>query len=231
MMDNHKGALELRGEAENGEEAIVKVNDLQPDLLFLDIQLPDMNGFELLRKIKHQPTIIFTTAYEEYAIKAFDELAIDYLLKPIREERFNQSIEKLSYLGKLNTPYNTNLEILAEALQKKKVPTAFPVKLGDKIILLPFDSISYFEADDKYVRIFTVDAVKYLTDLPLNKLIETLPPEFVRIQKSFIINKNKIKELNKFFNGRFIFVMNDKAASKIKSGLTFHDGIKAEFGL
>ncbi len=87
------------------------------------------------------------------------------------------------------------------------------------------------EADDKYVKIFTDGGVKYLTDIPLNKLVDKFPSEFIRIQKSHIINKTKIKELHKHFNGRFIFIMSDKTSSRIQSGNTYYDFIKEEFGL
>ncbi|MDQ3683068.1 MAG: LytTR family DNA-binding domain-containing protein [Bacteroidota bacterium] len=120
---------------------------------------------------------------------------------------------------------------LIEKIHVKKTWTAFPVKIGEKIILIPFETIAYLEADDKYVKIFTDTGVKYLTDIPLNKLVDKFPPEFIRIHKSYIINKTKIKELHKHFNGRFIFIMKDKAFSRIQSGNTYYDFIKIEFGL
>ncbi|HVG40714.1 MAG TPA: LytTR family DNA-binding domain-containing protein, partial [Chitinophagaceae bacterium] len=215
-----------------GIEAIEKINTVKPELLFLDIQLQDMDGFEILKKTDHKPLVIFTTAYDQYAIKAFDEFAIDYLLKPIREERFKQSITKLELLTDQNSNYtNETLEKLIQSLQPKKTATAFPVKMGERIILLSYDNITYFEADDKYVRVFVTDGTNYLTDLPLNKLIETLPAQFLRIQKSYILNKLKIKELNKYFNGRYIFTLQDKKGTQLKSGLTYYDTIKAEFGI
>lgn len=94
-----------------------------------------------------------------------------------------------------------------------------------------YDNISHFEADDKYVALFTVDGKKYLTDHTLNGLQQKLPSNFIRIQKSYIINKNKIQEIHKHFNGRFIIIMADKAQSRITSGLTFYEAIKEELGL
>jgi two-component system LytT family response regulator len=231
MMEDYKDSLHLAGEADNGAIAIQMINDIKPDLLFLDIYLQDMTGFEVLQNIRCQPSIIFTTAYDQYAIKAFEEMAIDYLLKPIREERFKASILKLQTLGNRSAKYELeSLNKLIEKIHVKKTWTAFPVKIGEKIILIPFETIAYLEADDKYVKIFTDTGVKYLTDIPLNKLVDKFPPEFIRIQKSYIINKTKIKELHKHFNGRFIFIMNDKAFSRIQSGNTYYDFIKTEFG-
>jgi len=231
MMEEYKDFLHLAGEADNGASAIQMINDRKPDLIFLDIHLQDMNGFDVLQNIQCPPSIIFTTAYDQYAIKAFEEMAIDYLLKPIREERFQASILKLQTLGNRSAKYDLeSLNKLVEKIHVKKTQTAFPVKIGEKIILIPFETIAYLEADDKYVKIFTDAGVKYLTDIPLNKLVEKFPLEFIRIQKSFIINKTRIKELHKHFNGRFIFIMNDKTFSRIQSGNTYYDFIRSEFG-
>src|SRR4029077_13488192 len=95
-------------EAANGREALEKIESLQPDLVFLDIQMPDLTGFEVIEKLNHKPAIIFTTAYEQYAIKAFETFSIDYLLKPIKEERLEQSIEKLKRFGRLNQSIDVN---------------------------------------------------------------------------------------------------------------------------
>jgi two-component system LytT family response regulator len=232
MIDKYPGMLQNIGEASSGAEAIQLINTKKPDLVFLDIQLQDMTGFDVLQKISHQPDIIFATAYETYAIKAFETLAVDYLLKPVREERFAQSMEKLKRLGKINTNFElTNLKDLIDSFREKKTPAAFPVKIGDKIILLSFADIAYMSADDKYVNIFNGEGQKYLTDIPLNKMGERLPAEFIRIQKSYIVNKNKIKEMHKHFNGRFIFILNDKPHTRLSSGLTYYDSIRSEFGL
>ena len=232
IMEEYKDFLHLSGEADSGTEAIQMINESKPDLLFLDIHLQDMTGFEILQNITYQPSIIFKTAYDQYAIKAFEEMAIDYLLKPISEERFKASILKLQTLGNRSVKYELeSLNKLIQKIQVNKTSTAFPVKIGEKIILIPFETIAYLEADDKYVKIFTDGGVKYLTDIPLNKLVDKFPPEFIRIQKSYIVNKTKIKELHKHFNGRFIFIMSDKTSSRIKSGNTYYDFIKEEFGL
>ena len=103
LLQDHANVVQVIAEAGNGGEAIQKIEELCPDLIFLDIQMPDLTGFEVLEKLNCKPTIIFTTAYEQYAIKAFESFSIDYLLKPIKEERLNQSIEKLKVLGRLNT--------------------------------------------------------------------------------------------------------------------------------
>ncbi|HSU29465.1 MAG TPA: LytTR family DNA-binding domain-containing protein, partial [Chitinophagaceae bacterium] len=205
---------------------------LKPDLIFLDIQMPDLTGFEVIERLSSRPNIIFTTAYEQYAIKAFETFSIDYLLKPIKEERLQHSIEKLKQFGKLNQAIE--LDSLQEIIRQFRAPqkaTALPIRTGDRIILLRFENISYLEAQDKYVYIHTVEGQRHLTDQTLSAMAEKLPSQFFRVQKSFIINKERIREMHRHFNGRYLFVMEDKAGTRITSGRTYHDEIKEAFGL
>jgi two-component system, LytTR family, response regulator len=232
LLQEHSQVVEIVGEAGNGREALAAIESLKPDLIFLDIQMPDLNGFELIEQLSYHPNIIFTTAYEQYAIKAFDTFSIDYLLKPIKEERLHQSIGKLKQFGRLNQ--GLDMPGLQDIIRQFKVPhkaTALPIKTGDRITLLRFENIIYLEAQDKYVYIFNSDNQKFLTDQSLTALEEKLPSQFFRIQKSYIINKEKIKELHRHFNGRYLFIMDDKPATRLTSGRTFYDLIKTEFGL
>jgi len=232
LLEEHADVVEVIAEAGSGGEAVRKIEELRPDLIFLDIQMPDLTGFEVIEQLSTKPTVIFTTAFEQYAIKAFETFSIDYLLKPIKQERLKQSIEKLRLLGRLNT--SINLASLQEVIKQIQAPpktTALTIRTGDRIILLRFDNISYFEAEDKYVLVFTIDGQKYLTDQSLSTLSEKLPSQFYRIQKSFIINKDKVKEMHRHFNGRYLFIMEDKPATRLTSGRTYHDEIKAQFGL
>lgn len=232
LLLEHADTVEVIDEAGNGREAIKKIEELKPDLIFLDIQMPDLTGFEVIEQLTHKPNIIFTTAYEQYAIKAFDTFSIDYLLKPIKEERLQQSISKLKQFGRLNQSFDVSgLQEIIRQIQAPQKTTTLPVKTGDRIILLKYENIAYFEAQDKYVFIFTTEGQKHLTDQSLTLLSEKLPPQFYRIQKSFIINKDKIKEMHRHFNGRFLFVMDDKSNTRLTSGRTYHDGIRSEFGL
>jgi two-component system LytT family response regulator len=224
--------INVIGEAGNGREAIEKIESLKPDLIFLDIQMPDLSGFEVLAQLSHKPNIIFTTAYEQYAIKAFENFSIDYLLKPIKEERLHQSIDKLKEFGRLNPAISVSG--LQEIIQQLKTPqkaTALPIKTGDRITLLRYENICYLQAEDKYVFVFTSDGQKFLTDQSLTALLDKLPAQFYRIQKSYIINKDKIREMHRHFHGRYIFVMDDKAGNRLTSGRTYHDLIRLEFGL
>jgi two-component system, LytTR family, response regulator len=232
LLQEHQELVQIVGEAGTGEEAIRQVQALQPDLIFLDIQMPDLTGFEVIEKLSHKPNIIFTTAYEQYAMKAFETFSIDYLLKPIKEERLAQSMEKLKRFGKLNTTIDVaGLREMIRQIQAPKQATALSIRTGDRIVLLRYEQIVFLESQDKYVYIYTMDGQKHLTDQTLSALEEKLPEQFFRVQKSFLINKDRIKEMHRHFNGRYLFVMDDKAASRITSGRTYYEEIKAEFGL
>jgi len=232
LLQEYSDIVTVVAEAGTGGEAIQKIEELNPDLIFLDIQMPDLTGFEVIERLSRKPNIIFTTAYEQYAIKAFETFSIDYLLKPIKEERLKQSMEKLKQFGRLNP--SINVEGLQEIIRQFQAPaktTALTIKTGDRIILLRFENISHLEAEDKYVFVYTTDGQKYLTDQSLSALSEKLPPQFYRIQKSYIINKDRIREMHRHFNGRFLFIMEDKAGTRLTSGRTYHEEIKTEFGL
>jgi len=232
LLQEHDNVVEVIAEASTGKEAIEKIESLDPDLIFLDIQMPDLTGFEVIEQLKKKPNIIFTTAYEQYAIKAFETFSIDYLLKPIKEERLEQSIEKLKAFGRLNQSINVNgLQEIIKQFQSPKKATALPIKTGDRINLIRFENISYLEAQDKYVCVFTIDGQKFLTDQSLTILAEKLPSAFCRIHRSYIINKEKIREMHRHFSGRYLFIMDDKAATRLTSGRTYQDVFKTEFGL
>ncbi|RYG52863.1 MAG: response regulator transcription factor [Chitinophagaceae bacterium] len=232
LLQEYADLVQVVGEAGTGQEAINQVETLQPDLIFLDIQMPDLTGFEVIERLTHKPNIIFTTAYEQYAIKAFETFSIDYLLKPIKEERLEQSMQKLKRLGRMNTTIDVpGLQEIIRQIQAPKKATALSIRTGDRIVLLRYEQIAFLEAQDKYVHIYTVDGQKHLTDQTLTALAEKLPAQFFRIQKSYLINKDKIKEMHRHFNGRYLFIMDDKATSRLTSGRTYYEDIKAEFDL
>jgi len=232
LLQEHSDVVEIIGEVINGTAATEKIGKLKPDLIFLDIQMPDLTGFEVIEQLNEKPNIIFTTAYEQYAIKAFETFSIDYLLKPIKEERLAQSIEKLKKFGRFNQSIDVNgLQEIIRQFQAPKKATALPIKTGDRINLIRYENIAYLEAQDKYVCVFTLEGQKYLTDQSLTILEEKLPSSFCRIHRSYIINKEKIREMHRHFSGRYLFVMDDKALTRITSGRTYQDVFRSEFGL
>src|SRR6185503_6867431 len=144
LLQEYPDTIQVIDEAGNGVEAIQKIEALKPDLIFLDIQMPDLTGFEVIEKLSQKPNIIFTTAYEQYAIKAFESFSIDYLLKPIKEERLQLSIGKLKQFGRLNTSINIgNLQDIIRQFQAPAKATVLTIKTGDRIVLLRFENIVY----------------------------------------------------------------------------------------
>jgi two-component system, LytTR family, response regulator len=232
VLSDFADTFQLVGEASNGREAIEMIDSLQPDLIFLDIQMPDFTGFEVLKRIKHQPIVVFATAYDQFAIKAFEEHSIDYLLKPIEEKRVAKTIEKLKNFSKNQAPA-FDFSQLEKLIQQpaKPIQQTIPVKMGQKIMLLKYEDISYFEADEKYVAIYLQDDKKCLTEQTLSNLEAKLPANFLRIQKSCIINIDQIVEIERHFNNRLIFTMNNKSRNKLQSGTSYIDAIREKLGL
>lgn len=221
--------IEIIAEAENGAEGREIIESLKPDLIFLDIEMPVLNGFEMLAELKHQPKIVFTTAYDQYAIKAFEEGSIDYLLKPIETERLEKTIQKLRQT-KL-APTQIPIEELIRQIQGKKPIKTLTVKLGDKILLIKLGDIVHIQAEDKYVFLHTMDGKKHLTDFTLSMLEERLPEEFLRIHRSEIINTEFIKEIRKGFNGALIFVLNNVDETRVTSSRSNSEALRLRFGI
>ncbi|MFV0593148.1 MAG: LytR/AlgR family response regulator transcription factor [Draconibacterium sp.] len=224
--------FEIIAEAENGEEAIEKINRLRPEYIFLDIQMPEISGFDVLKKLDYLPKVIFCTAYDEFALQAFDTHCIDYLVKPLTRERFAKTIAKLDQLSE-NSP-RIDLNRLIEQFnreQRKNEATSIPVKVGDRVIFVRLDEVSYIQADEKYVNIVTKHSKSFILDSSLKKLEEKLPDYFIRVHKSYLINKNLLKEVRKYFNNRFVLILDDYSQSKITSGRSYYNEIKAMFEL
>jgi two-component system LytT family response regulator len=229
LLGKYNELFDIIGEAENGEEGLKKNDELKPDLIFLDIQMPGLNGFEMLKQIKHMPKIIFTTAYEEYAIKAFEENSVDYLLKPIEEDRLELSIKKLQRNSQPVEAIDHAMlsKILSSIAPTGKAITSIPVKKGDRIFIIKLDDIAFLEAKEKYVFINTMDDQELLVDFTLTHLEEKLPDNFIRVHRGHIINKDKVKEVQRYFDGRYVLVLNDNKNTKIISGASYAKEIKS----
>lgn len=230
LISGYPEKFEVIGEAENGEEAIKKINQLHPDFIFLDIQMPEINGFEVLKKLDYLPKIIFCTAFDEFALQAFDTNCIDYLVKPLTKERFAKTIEKIDQFNDVES--TINIEKLIEQFNreyKKNDATSIPVKVGDKVIFVRLDEVSYFQADEKYVSLVTKHAKSYTLDSSLKRLEEKLPDYFIRVHKSYLVNKNLLKEIRKHFNNRFVLILDDYNQNKITSGRSYYTEIKSMF--
>jgi two-component system, LytTR family, response regulator len=220
--------FEVIDEAKNGQEGLQKIDSLKPDVIFLDIEMPVLTGFEMLSRLEFMPLVVFATAFDQYAIKAFEENSIDYLLKPIEAERLEKTIEKLRKLKSSSTSSTANESLLKiiEQFKPKKEIHSISVKTGDKILFVPLNEVSFFEAEDKYVFLNTIDGKQYLTNYTISTLEEKLPADFIRVSRSSIVNSLIIKELERYFNGKYLVIMRDIKASKIETGTSFHDNLK-----
>lgn len=191
--------VEIIGECGNGFEALKKINEDKPDIMFLDIQMPKINGFELLELLEEPPVIVFSTAYDQYALKAFEVNATDYLLKPFDDERFNEAMEKATEALKNKQTFKAKVDKLikhtddtAEALNR------VVVKKNQKINIIPVDKLNYIEAQDDYVMLHTSDG-KFLKQKTMKYFEQHLPEEnFVRIHRSYILNINYMKQIELF---------------------------------
>ncbi|RYG03696.1 MAG: response regulator [Chitinophagaceae bacterium] len=221
--------IDIIGEAENGQDGLERISGLNPDLVFLDIEMPVLNGFEMLARLTKQPRVVFTTAYDQYAIKAFEENSVDYLLKPIEGERLEKTISKLEKIN--DAMPGSVLEAMIRQIRQPSQSQTITVKSGDRIILVKHAEISYLQAEEKYVSIVTVNGKKYLTDLTLSSLEEKLPASFVRIHRACIINSDQIKEITKGFNGVFNFVLHNHENNALSSSRSNNDYIRERFDI
>ncbi|MDE3253649.1 MAG: LytTR family transcriptional regulator DNA-binding domain-containing protein [Bacteroidota bacterium] len=189
--------IEIVQECNDGFEGIKAIQQHQPDLVFLDIQMPKINGFEMLELIDQPPAIIFTTAFEEYAMKAFESQAIDYLLKPFSRERFDKALQKWLQQNKPDTKEETQKLINTPGLVPSQ-QTRVVVKDNGRIKIIPTSQIRYLEAADDYVKIHTAEGV-YLKNKTMGYFEETLETQnFIRIHRSYIINIQLITRIDPY---------------------------------
>jgi two-component system LytT family response regulator len=232
LLEKHQDVFSIVSEARNGAEGLVEIDKHNPDVIFLDIEMPLLNGFEMLSKLAKMPLVVFSTAYDQYAIRAFEENSVDYLLKPVENDRLLKTIDKIRNITSAgvttpdNNPYSDNLLRLLEEMKPKKEIFSLSVKSGDRILLIPLTEITHFEAEEKYVFLNTLDGQKYLLNYTLTSLEEKLPRHYLRISRAGIVNSHHIKEIQKHFNGKYVILMRDRKASQVTSGSTYTDVIR-----
>lgn len=195
--------LELVGEAENVDDGFELINSTKPDLLLLDINMPEKDGFELLEMLDEVPITVFTTAFDEYAIKSFEYNALDYLLKPINDKRFSQAIEKVK------EKMLTLVEETAIRTERLTESSQIFIKDGEKCWLVKIGDIILFEIVGNYSRVYFQDQ-KPMLYKSLNQVEEKLPEKsFFRVNRQQIINMNHIKNVVPWFNGKLKLTMNN----------------------
>jgi len=203
----HPG-VEVVAECANGFEAVKAVSELSPDLVFLDVQMPKLSGFEVLELIGRQVPVVFTTAYDQYALRAFDVHAIDYLLKPFNEQRFAEALARArERLAARDTP---PVDALVSETRAKQTPLErVLIRDGSQVHVLPVDKIDYVEAQDDYVA-FRSEGKSYLKDQTLGVTEALLDPaHFVRIHRSYLLNLERIARVELYAKDSRIAILRD----------------------
>ncbi len=185
--------IEVAEECSDGFAGLKAIQQHQPDLIFLDIQMPKINGFEMLELVDEPPMVVFATAFEEYAIKAFEAHAADYLLKPFSKDRFDKAMKKI-----LQQQQHAALVVAQTALQSQAPSNRIVVKDNGKIKIIPLPQIQYLEAADDYVKIITTDG-NFLKKKTMQFFEDSLPAqEFIRIHRSYIVNAQLITRITPY---------------------------------
>lgn len=208
--------IEIAGECANGFEALKAIQEMQPHLIFLDIQMPKISGFELLELLTEPPQIIFTTAFDEYAIRAFEMNAVDYLLKPFSSDRFQQAVERARQrIAEKPTGKDSSVEQLKEQLDDSvEEIDRVVVRLGSRIIIIPRDTIHYIEAADDYVMVYSSQG-NHLKEKTMKYFETHLPSkDFIRIHRSHIVNISQIVSIDLYGKDTHLVVL--KCGAKLK---------------
>lgn len=211
--------ITILGEGENGFEGARLIAEIKPDLVFLDIQMPKLNGFEMLELIENPPEIIFITAHNDFAIRAFEMNAVDYLLKPYSQERLLNAIRKATEKIRSGIARENKINLLVQQPLTEKLERIV-VKSGNKIKVIPVEKIIYLEAQDDYIMLYTDDGkhlkqgtMKYYED----HLDET---KFIRVHRSYIVKMDQVVQLEPYAKDNYIMKLKNGATLKIsRNGL------------
>jgi two-component system LytT family response regulator len=220
--------IEVLQECNDGFEGIKAIMQHQPDLLFLDIQMPKINGFEMLELVEQPPAVIFTTAFDEYAIKAFETYAVDYLLKPFSKERFIRAIEKYRSQG-ANEQKKQTRELLQSPNELPSQSERIVVRIGGKIKIIPVPEILYLEAADDYVKIITKEG-SFLKNKTMSYFEDVLPSsQFVRTHRSYMVNVQEITRIDPYEKESHLAIL--RSGMKIPVSRNGYGKLKTVLGL
>ncbi len=213
MLSDHPD-IEVVGECGDGFCGAREIKEKRPDLIFLDIQMPKLTGFELLEVIDEKPEVIFTTAFDQYAIRAFELNAVDYLLKPFSKDRFDDALGKaLNRLGKEEPDHERIEKLVTTASEAEGYLTRIVFRKGAGIKIIPLNSVSYLAAEDDYVMIYYNEG-KALKPKTMKYYEEHLPPSlFIRVHRSYIVNVEQISRLEPYSKDNYVAIL--KSGEKI----------------
>lgn len=221
LMTHHD--IEIVAECANGFEAVKAASELAPDLMFLDIQMPKLTGFEVIELIENPPAVIFVTAFDQYALKAFEVHAVDYLLKPYSKQRFDEALSHaMDHLDK-RQPEKTK-EVAAAAKPQEQILERVLIKEGSKVLVIPVEKIDYIEAQDDYVS-FRVEGKSHLKMQRLAELESSLDNRrFVRIHRSFILNIERLAKIELYAKDSRTAILKD--GTQLPVSRTGYDKLK-----
>lgn len=218
--------IEIIGECENGFDGVKTINDKKPDLVFLDIQMPKITGFEMIELLDFKPQIIFTTAYDQFALKAFELNAVDYLLKPFSKDRLLAAIDKVKHRILNAEDTSGKLEELSNFRPGDDFIDRVVVKDRHKIHIITVDQIRYIESLDDYVMIYTYDG-RHMKQKTMKYFENNLDPNnFIRIHRSYIVQVDNIAEIQQYEKESYIVILKDKDKTKLKVSKTGYKKIK-----
>jgi len=204
--------IEIVGECGDGLAAVAAIEAHKPDLLFLDVQMPELDGFGVLEVIEETPVIIFVTAYDQYALRAFEVHALDYLLKPFDRERFNKALQRAKHQiarERAGAAPQELIALLADLKARPKPLERLVIKAGGRVFFLRVDEIDWIEAAANYVKLH-VGRESHLLRETINGLAAKLDPDkFLRIHRSIVINLERVKELQPWFHGDYVIILQD----------------------
>jgi two-component system LytT family response regulator len=219
--------LNVVAECGDGFEALRQIQAFKPELLFLDIQMPKLDGFELLEVLDYNPAIIFTTAFDQFAIKAFEMNAVDYLLKPFSKERFDNAVQKaIQRIALEKSNVNTSLESLKENVQESRgILDRVVTRLGSKVTVINVDRIWYIESADDYVMIYS-ELGNHLKEKTMKYFEEHLPANnFVRIHRGSIINLAQISAIDPYTKDTHMVTL--KCGAKLRASAEGYKKLRA----
>lgn len=223
--------IEVVGEARSGSEAVAAIEGRRPDLVFLDVQMPDGDGFEVVRQVgaARMPVVVFATAHDEYALRAFDASALDYLLKPYDRERFDIALERARQRLRRATADDRLRVVLEQLDARARGLQRIAVRQGARTVLVPVASVDYLEAETNYVRVHAGDRSWLVRDTLAGMAAQLDPARFLRVHRSLVVQLARIVEVESLFAGEYVlFLANGR---KLTTGRTYRAAVQAALRL
>lgn len=223
--------IEVVGFATNGKQAIASINQLRPDVVLLDIQMPEINGIDLVDLLEYKPIIIYTTAYDKFAIQAFEQSSVDYLLKPYPLARLKQALDKATERFKQQQALEQqSLAPAAYELPQQPQSNKLVSKQGERILLLSLDQLMYIKSEQGHTQAWDGHKFHPLAQT-LDQLEQALPAQtFIRIHRGYLVNVEHIKEIQRWFNGKLMLIINDEPKSQLSTSRAGADKLKQVLG-